>query len=73
MYDKNGLTPNYGVIWIEDPMRKYVKTLALWGVDYVATSLTMYSLNTRKGCDRDSADVTGAHHEADDIHLWELR
>jgi hypothetical protein len=56
-YDKNGMTPNYGVIWIEDPMRNYVKTLALWGVDYVATSLTMYSLNTRKGCARDSADV----------------
>lgn len=58
--DGPGTTPNYGVVWIEDPARHYVKTLALWGKDYLVTTLTTYVLNTRAGCADDTTDVVSS-------------
>jgi hypothetical protein len=60
MWVRPGFTPDYGVVWIEAPNRDYVKTLALWGKDYVATNLTTYLYSTRSGCKGDADVVASA-------------
>jgi len=55
-YDKDGNTPNYGVVWIEDPERRYVKSLAFWGMKYTLMTFTTF-MQTRLGCKDDVVDV----------------
>ena len=44
-WDMNGLKPNFGVVWIEDDMGRFVKTVEFWGkVIYVAANLHDYLL-----------------------------
>jgi len=55
-YDNNGKTPHYGVVWLEDTTRRYVKTLELWGLEFKRQTLVDYR-DTRFHCEDDTMDV----------------
>jgi hypothetical protein len=57
-YDlKNGETsPNYGAVWVQDPMGRYVKTIELWGKKFLLSGLTFY-ITKRVNCPADDVDT----------------
>jgi hypothetical protein len=63
-YDKNGTTPNYGAVWIEDPSGAYVKTLEHWKGGFSSLSLDYESRRFLCGEDVDiMAKATAQQHE----------
>jgi hypothetical protein len=72
-HEVDGMIPSYGVVWIEDPARRYVKTLERWGLLFAAFDPWWYVVWTRRNCPPDTIDVvTGATQDDGSSHslIW---
>ncbi|MET0388368.1 MAG: hypothetical protein ABW321_20520 [Polyangiales bacterium] len=75
-YEKGQMLPNYGIIWIEDAMSRYVGMVEYWFGQYAVAALVNYFRIRAGACSDPPMDVrTGATLSTHQMHMpvWDSR